>query len=237
MMQCEVTLTANAGVMLAVGGKHILIDALHDEKIQGFSTLSADTLSAVWTKFEVRGPDVVTATHLHPDHASKSLWNEARLRWPGSTFISPTVRLDGSVTLEMPKENVTLEDIKIDAMLLPHEGEEYASVVNYGYFMEVKGFTILVLGDCAVSATDKILELIGPRQVDLAILNFPWVTLTRPRAFVQNVLAPKHLVLVHLPFPQDDRGGYLDATRKAMKSLLPMDAHTLSEPMEKIKIS
>lgn len=235
-MECEITLTANAGVIIAIAGKEILIDALHDEKTPRFSTLSEDMVSTVWRRFTTHEPSAVMATHLHQDHFSRSLWDQARQRWPESTFVSPSMDLDGTVILEESTQSIDLENMHIDAMLLPHEGAEYKSVVNYGYFIEIEGFTILVLGDCALDATDQILALANGRSIDLALLNFPWVTLTRPRAFVQDVLSPKHLGLIHLPFSQDDRGGYRPATLKASEKLSNIHVHILSEPLQKIEI-
>lgn len=235
-MKCEVTLTANAGVIIAIDGKEILIDALHNEKTPRFSTLSSEMLEAVWSRFSQRVPLAVFATHLHQDHFSRSLWNEAHTRWPETSFVSPKADLESTIMLKDLKESFALDEVHVDAMLLPHEGKEYKSVVNYGYIIEIKGFTILILGDCALEATDKILELINGRSIDLALLNFPWITLTKPRAFIQNILAPKHLGLIHLPFPQDDRGGYLPAAKKSAKSLFPMDVHVLCEPMQKLEL-
>ena len=42
MSHCQVTLSANAGIALSFGGLRVWVDALHDQKIPGFSTVTPD---------------------------------------------------------------------------------------------------------------------------------------------------------------------------------------------------
>jgi hypothetical protein len=237
MSKCSLALTANAGVILTIGDIVLMIDALHGEKMPGFSTVPPDVLSRVWNKFLIRTPTVILATHVHPDHVSAALWDEARLRWPACFFLSPGCPLKGTIVLKEPWHHITCMGINIDTMRLPHEGSAYDTVVNYGYFLDVGGFTVLIPGDCAIDATPKISELIAGRHVDLALLNFPWVTLSEPRAFVQETIAPSHLALFHLPFIEDDSEGYRPAAFMAAKELSGVDVWVLSEPFQEVVIN
>ena len=60
-----------------------------------------------------------------------------------------------------------------------------------------RGFRVLVTGDCKLCAPElaEFLQEDGP--VDLAILDFPWLTLPRGRRFVQEHIRPKALLVCH----------------------------------------
>lgn len=237
LLKCIVTLTANAGVILLTRGIEILIDALHSEKVSTFSTTPPEVLD--WVKYRYRNcsPRFVLGTHGHSDHISPSLWEEARRFWPDSIFISPGLPLGGTIVLKDPSQKIILDDIIIDAKILPHDGVGFKDVTNYGYFLDINGLSVLIPGDCATTAFDDLEDLIAGRRVDLALVNFPWVTLTKPRAFILNKVAPAHLAVFHLPLARDDCGGYRAATRKAVQKLAVKDITVLSEPLQQVIIS
>lgn len=79
-MSIRVTLSANAGVAIEIGGIRIWVDALHDVQVLGFSTLRAQRLRQLWTAEAFQSPDVIVYTHCHPDHYSQQLTTEAHLR-------------------------------------------------------------------------------------------------------------------------------------------------------------
>jgi hypothetical protein len=119
-------------------------------------------------------------------------------------------------------------------MRLPHDGAKYRTIYQYGYFLDIAGFTVLHAGDCAVMETGALSELVGGRHVDLALLNFPWIVLSGPRAFVRDRLAPSHTAAFHVPFEEDDSEGYRKAAFRAAERLRPMDVRVLSEPLQEI---
>lgn len=236
-MTCSLTLTANAGVILSVGNKEILIDALHNKKVRSFSTVPRDIIAAVRNRYAVCSPSMFLATHIHADHISAELWDDARRRWPECVFISPAPPLDGTIVLKPPHQSFAVDGIKVNAVRLMHEGIDFESVVNFGYFLEIDGFTVLIPGDCALKATKELTELIAGRRVDLALLNFPWITLSKPRKFVLETIAPSHIVMFHLPFENDDLMGYQAAAVKAAQNLPPLDVRLLSKPFEELVIT
>ncbi|SHH72933.1 Metallo-beta-lactamase superfamily protein [Sporobacter termitidis DSM 10068] len=235
-MKCKITLTANAGVIVSAGGKELVIDALHCDKVPVFSAVPPEVLDAVWDRYRDKPPDLVLATHAHYDHVSPALWRKARRRWPSSVFIAPVGYLGGTVVLAGQRQTVSLPGITVDAMRLPHDGAKYKLLYHYGYFIDIGGFTVLVPGDCAAAASDMLLELTAGRRTDLALLNFPWITRAGPRAFVRDVLTPVHTAAFHLPFAQDDSRGWRPAAFKAAAGLSPLDVRVLSEPLQEITI-
>lgn len=224
------TLTANAGVILEGGGRVVLVDALHREKVRGFSTLSPRQSEQLLDYFSRRQPDLCLTTHLHPDHYSASLLARARERWPDCVFFGPDAGLTG------PGRFVPA-GIPVDAALLPHDGKEYAHVVNYGYFLTLGDCSILFPGDCATTAASALGALAAGRRVDLAVLNFPWLCLPHARAAVREVISPRAVALVHLPLPEDDLDGFRPAAFRAAGKLPGVDVRVLGGWMERAAFS
>ena len=69
-MSIRVTLSANAGAAIELGGVRIWVDALHDTQVPGFSTLRRQQLQQLWTAEPFQAPDAIVYTHCHPDHLS-----------------------------------------------------------------------------------------------------------------------------------------------------------------------
>lgn len=233
-LSCEVFLTANAGVLASFGGVHAAFDALHDRPAAGWSALTPELTARVWRAFGPAGPDLVCVTHTHPDHYAPALWEEAHRRWPKALFVGPVA--DGET--RMPgTEGLTfsVSGARLEVCPLPHEGAEYAQVPHFGCLLTAAGRTLLFPGDCAV-ASPALADWLDGRQPDVAVLNFPWLTLTRGRVFVESVLRPGHVLLCHLPFEADDTEGYRTAALKAAARSRVPDVRCLLAPLEPERI-
>lgn len=230
-----VTLTANAGVLMRFPcGAGCAVDALHDEKQRGWSTVTPEMLPRIWSAFGPEGPGLVMATHSHPDHFSPRLWAEARKMWPGAVLVSPEGE-EGALRPQGELFSFEAGGFSVEARRLPHEGREYAGVPHYGYLISREGFTVLCAGDCAVCAP-ALAEWLGGRRPDLAILDFPWLTLTRGRRYTEDIIRPRRLFLCHLPFEGDDLGGYLPAALAAAgKETEIGDVRCLTRPFETLR--
>ena len=88
-MAIRVTLSANAGVSVELGGVRIWIDALHDTRVPGFSTLDSHLLRRLWSEAAFQSPDAIVYTHCHPDHYAAHLAAEACRRWPKARLFLP----------------------------------------------------------------------------------------------------------------------------------------------------
>lgn len=204
-----VTLTANAGVILELGGYRIWVDALHDRKTPPFSTVDGE----LWQKIRgLHAPDYILYTHCHPDHYSEKLTQEAHALWPRARIIAPEGKFKGPLS-------VADGGLKIDFMRLPHEGEQYKDVLHYGISITAGGKTVLHPGDCALAA----LELAG-RTADVLLLDFPWMTTTKGRRFLEAHYPQAEKVLLHLPFAADDRFGYRTAAARCQHVHILQDA-------------
>ena len=221
----QVTLTANAGVILRSQNRCILIDALHNEQTQDFSSVSDAELGQIEDLLRDKHPDMALATHRHPDHCSEGLIRRFSKLWPDTEFLFPE---------DFPKGRLhsCLNDIQLTSMSLIHEGKGFENTDQRGYCITLEGITVLHAGDCALSAGQEIIELTEGRTIDIAIMNFPWITLSAGRAFLENTLKPKHLLVVHVPFEDQDKYGYRKAVFKAAEAVRLPDVRVMSQPMQ-----
>lgn len=232
MSHCMVTLSANAGVSLALGQTRIWIDALHSQQVPGFSALS----HARWVRLQehpaFQSPDLICFTHCHKDHYDRDLARQACKLWPRAKLILPEPEFDRQLLLDKPAVDVRFQDIVLHFFQLPHEGAAYAGVPHYGLLLSHGHFRILVAGDCEVAAP-ALRDALSGQTVDLAIVDFPWLTLPRGRAFLREVIRPLHLLICHLPFPENDCFGYRKAAEWAVGKLPEVsDIRLLQTPFQ-----
>lgn len=219
MAEIRVTLSANAGVSIQIGKYRILVDALHEDQQPGFSAVTPKLITQMPECEAFRKPDYICVTHDHPDHYSRRLVARAMEHWPGAKLcLAKPIRINDN--------GMMLEFIR-----LPHEGAQYADVVHYGILISCDGKNILIPGDCEI-ASPALAQAVGERKIDLAILNFPWITLNKGRAFVTHQIKPKHILVCHLPFEEDDANGFRKSAQHSARLLEDLDIRLLCEPLQ-----
>ena len=231
MLNCTVTLSANAGVMLSWHGRRIWVDALHDQKTQRFSAVTPAEWAEIRSRPDLAPPDLICFTHCHEDHFSRSMAAQARALWPQARLALPEQMFPDQFLMAGETCAISLGPVTAQFLRLPHEGEAYAGVAHYGVLLRDGAAAILIGGDCA-TASPVLEERLAGRDVDLAILDFPWLTLRRGRVFVEEVLRPAHVLLCHLPFRGDDRNGYLPAACQAAERTALADVRLLRERLQ-----
>lgn len=238
MERIRVTLSANAGVAIEAGGHKIWVDALHEIRQPGFSALTPELLKKMAASEAFSRPECVCFTHCHPDHYSRRLTQAALEMWPGARLFLPERGFPGQIMVAGDTFDYTGQGFSLRFLRLPHEGAQYAAVKHYGIVLRTGGCRILIPGDCAVDG-DVLGKALGDMKIDLALLNFPWITLARGRAFLRK-LAPAHILAYHLPFREDDVSGYRESARRNAEALAGQtDVRLLLEPLqtEEIKIA
>lgn len=232
MEEIRVTLSANAGICVRFGSHCIWVDALHEEKQPGFSAVSEELLQKVLDSDAFRSPDQICVTHCHPDHYSKRMIKLAMGRWPQTQLCMPESEFDGQILVAGERFCLKQTDYSLEFIRLPHEGAQYSGVKHYGILLRVAQKNILIAGDCE-TASPALTQALGEREIDLAILNFPWVTLTKGRNFVKQILKPKQVIVCHLPFEADDVSGFCNSAQRNAQLLSDtMDIRLLCQPMQ-----
>lgn len=231
----SVTLTANAGMLLSVGGVAVLVDALHETRTDRFSPVPASLSEAV---IEGKPPfsrvDAAFVTHLHADHYSRVLMGrflerhpETRLYLPARHFARQDVmEEDGSA--DLPHGGV------VHWLRTPHAGEAYQNVVHFGLVIEMGGLRIAVPMDGEISR-EQAERFTAFGAVDVAVLNFPWIALGAGRQLLLSVLRPRATIVCHLPVLAEDTLGYGASTRRAARRAMADEVvRFLSEPGESL---
>lgn len=236
-MDVTLTLSANAGLAVAIGGRRIWIDALHDHMVSGFSTLTPAMLAQLWEHESFRDPDAILCTHCHLDHFSQPLIEEAAARWPRARIFLPEPRLPRQELIFEAESEADLGCVQLRFIPLPHEHPERYSLPHWGVLLASGGHTVLFSGDCAV-ATPALTGALAGLTPDLAVLTFPWAALPRGRRAIREELRPSHLALCHLPFAADDRFGYRTALQRILSRYpLPCPVQVLDSFLQTVTFS
>lgn len=231
MERIRLRFTANAGVLLELPGLFAAVDAFHNKRTPPFSPVPEAVTDTLDRDGSFRRLQAVIVSHCHPDHCTLPQVRKVMDAAPDAALLAPEPLLDGQVLLTGPASHVHVRGISMDFTRLRHDGLKYRSKALYGVTLEAGGRRVLMPGDCIDHA--DVERMMNGKETDVAILNFPWVTLPRHRLFVDNVLRPKHLVIFHLPYPADDTEGFLPATLKMADRLKNVqDVRILTEPLQ-----
>ena len=177
-----VTLSVNAGLALNTEGLRLWVDAVHDEKVPEFSTLTPELQDRLFETEAFQNPDLICFTHCHPDHFSKALCQRTLERFPRAEAVLPEPFAEGQIRLSGGEQLLTVKGRILSFHRLTHEGPQFREVPHYGMLIEDEGETILILGDCAI-ADPGLREWVAGREIDTLIAPFPWITLPKGRGF------------------------------------------------------
>lgn len=233
MSVCTVTLTANAGVCLKIGEHRVWIDALHTDKAPGFSSVTPEIWAKIKKRADLTPPEYICFTHCHSDHYDCGLARKAKVLWPQTGLLLPRRDFPDQLTLSMAVHELSSGDLNLKFRRLPHEGG--VPIPHYGILLECGGFRVLIPGDCAVE--DDTFSLLSGwlrdcPDIDLAILNFLWVTKRAGRDFLEKTLRPRHILICHLPFEEDETNRYRHAAQRGAERLHCPDVRLLMEPLQ-----
>ena len=197
-----ITCTVNAGLSVACGGFKLLVDPFPMERVGVFSALTEDMLAQALASPAFQAPDMVFITHTHRDHYNADVMRRFLVRWPDVRIIMPDASFPQGLLLNAPRTLIR-NGARLHFFPLTHQGEGYVNVPHYGLLLDVDGMTLLLVGD-GVVADEKLAGILAGGPIDIAVLPFPWVSLRRGIAFVDQVIRPQHILVNHLPLPQND---------------------------------
>ena len=151
----EVTYVGNAGFLINIGDKKILIDALF-KGFKGNYELPQeiqDKLTRAQAPFD--NIDLILVTHAHGDHVNSDMVRKHLQINPKAIFASTQQMVNMlnafadrciafNPTKEKPESKV-INGISIEAFYLPHGTN--AKIINIGFLISVNGITIFQTGD------------------------------------------------------------------------------------------
>ena len=170
--------------------------------------------------------DYLFFTHEHPDHFSPMYVTELihareihKVFLPSAASPSPEFTLlcnhlhKKSVETEIldlqPGEFLPFEltpAIRGKIIATRHMGPQYQDVINYCYLIDLNGFTLLFTGDGDFVGEYYESALQG-EEIDLVLVNPLFYQHPQGQKLLNTLFTPKHLIVYHLPFPEDDTMG------------------------------
>lgn len=207
-----VTYVSNAGFLITVGDKKILIDALYSLSNYDPPLDAQRRMTLAQPPFD--GVDLVLATHNHSDHFDASmvrlhLSNNPRAIF-GSTSQATASLSDLSarvVTFEAATGVSMVRNIagmNVEAIYLSHgrfpEGQ--VEIVNYGFVVTVNGVTFFHTGDVDYDNLDYDVFRgynLSEKKIDLAFIHHYYLESgSTYQRFVRDGIGGKYIIPMHL---------------------------------------
>lgn len=225
------TYVANEGVLISSGRHKVLVDAVFDKPHPDYRAPSAEVLGQMMAgapPFD--GVDLFLLTHNHPDHFAAPAAAEFLAASGKTVCLAPS-----DAVAELRK---TLEWTKIESRVIPldlrvgeravrdlqgiavtafrtlHSGDR-ESPMNLLFLFDLDGWRIFHEGDSPSNVEAMSGFELGKTPIDLALVHY-WFPL-EPKAakFLQEVLKPGHIALMHLPIRlESDAPAKIDRVRK-----------------------
>jgi L-ascorbate metabolism protein UlaG (beta-lactamase superfamily) len=215
----RVTFINNAGFLITVGDKKVLIDALYDTGSPNIDPPEEVLQRAVNADPPFDQIDLVIATHSHPDHFSADLVRSHLRNNQLAVFVSSqeAVRqiqqggddLDErliAVNLEPGESShLSVNGVELDCLYITHG---YGSILNIGVVITVGDYTFFHSGDMnadstmeeAVSLADFQGYGFPNREIDLAILPVHLFSMDEGIPLIEDGIQARYLSPMHYPY-------------------------------------
>ncbi len=211
--EVRVTYVGNAGFLIAIDDKKILIDALFSGFPGGYILPQEiqDKMALGQPPFD--GIDLVLATHSHGDHFESGLVrrflanNRAAVFGSTPQAAASLSGFPGRVIAFQPKKSKPacedIRGIRVEAIYLSHGAPAAgrAEVINYGYLVTVNGITLFHTGDIDASfiGFEAFRSLRLPeKKIDLAFLQHFYLSdVPAERKLIREGIAARYIIATH----------------------------------------
>jgi L-ascorbate metabolism protein UlaG (beta-lactamase superfamily) len=221
----RVTFINNAGFMITVGDKKILIDALYETFDQNIDIPNPILLRAINAQSPFDQVDLVLATHDHPDHFSSDLVRAHLRRNEAAVFVSSQAAVrkiaragddfaDRLIAVDLDygeSTHLTVNGIEIDCLYITH-GD--SSILNIGFVITVDGYTFFHSGDMnpdgmwgdAVSLADLQGYQLPQKEIDLAFLPSYILSVLEYVPLIVDGIQARYVTPIHYPYQYPPSG-------------------------------
>lgn len=240
-MKISVYYTVNMGMCIRTPGHNVWVDIFPDIKTPAFSKMEDADWDRVKTDPAIK-PTEILMTHCHPDHYSHSRMAECTALFPEAAMLVPAGTALSSINGyiftadDLPVTHVSGNEFIYEAgglhirmLKSEHSSEKYADVPHYSIFLTQEEKTIFISGDAHVTG-EALYDELEKTKIDLAILNFPWTSLSRGRSLTEHVVAPEHVLFVHIPNAEDNNNGYREVAESGSSVLRVPDVRLAMTP-------
>lgn len=221
---------SNAGVLLQINDKKILIDGLCNSDIAMYKSTPRQIYQQI-----VQGVppfdniNLMLITHHHSDHFDADLTCKFLSHSQNTVVVStsevisgikkilPNFNADNLIALNPSlhsSQGVTADGINIEVISMTHFGNEFSHVSNFAYLIRDR-LSVLHVGDAAtINENYRGLKL-TEKNIDLMVAPFPYISLPSARQIIREYINPRRIAVVHLPRKEFDSDGWIDAAKKS----------------------
>ncbi|MBK7869869.1 MAG: MBL fold metallo-hydrolase [Saprospiraceae bacterium] len=207
----------NEGVFIYNDKVKILIDPLYKEDFDSYQLVSTEAQLQIRKAQGIyKDVDFLLITHHHREHFDEAMILEHLKNNTKCTFIASTQAVellkkhnnwqanfsDRIIALqpEMNKEIKTLDfpGLKLSAMWIRHGYERNFGVINLTYLLELNGKKLAHFGDTELVAEHFQAFRLWEKKIDVALMPFWFINNENNIKIVQQVIAPKQSVGIHI---------------------------------------
>lgn len=252
----EITLVANAGILIETHDLKILVDGLHQQQDGMFSPVPPKIGQLIENnRGAFCGVNLLLFSHFHEDHYNQEMVINFLKKQCPEKLVIPEGLLERDIEelRKAKQEQCGLEvveetegvcrllgqygDVRIFAFAVPHAGKEYQHLKNLCFAFFTESEKLLVLSDAEYDP--KLLgRMAGGIVFDAVVLNPLFLHLAQGREVLERAVHAKKIIFYHLPFEEDDGIGFRRMIREDVaryQNVLP-ETEILMEPMQKISI-
>ncbi|MCL1914544.1 MAG: MBL fold metallo-hydrolase [Eubacteriaceae bacterium] len=252
----DIVYIANSGVLLSSKETKILIDGIHTTNVQPYFSVAPKTVEKiVLNKEPYDNIDLIFFTHHHADHydpafTSEFLANNKLVQMVATTSVLSQLSSAGGAyndnlinqirPLSLPRYkslHMNLRSVPFEVYSIAHDGETYQGVENFAYLIELRGKTILHVGDAQPTVFNFQSAGLYGKKVDILIAPFPFIGLVAGRKIIKS-MNPQLVIVTHLPNKAQDEGNWLYNTYRAFKKYESQMPQTTfyTKPGQKVSI-
>jgi L-ascorbate metabolism protein UlaG (beta-lactamase superfamily) len=226
----KITYISNAGVLIDFSGKKVLVDGLCNSELPWYKNPPLEIkerIIAGTTPFD--NILLLLFTHHHSDHFDAESTVEF-LKQRKETHVIANNRVIEEILKIHPNlnknrwigfnpspggyNNLPLTGFNIKLISMLHDGKEYKDVQNIAYLIEGDGKKILHVGDARPCVENYACFPFVNFNIDLLIAPFPYISLPSARKIVEKYLKPHRIAIIHFPYREWDRFGWITTAKK-----------------------
>jgi L-ascorbate metabolism protein UlaG (beta-lactamase superfamily) len=253
----QITYIGNEGFFVSHAGRGVLIDALVRRGIPPYVKAPDEQRERIETAAPpFDNVHLVLATHDHADHFDAgAVWRHLDNR-ELSVFVSTskavarvratpsTPDLEERTHVADPPEGqrakFAVEGINLDVLNLHHGRDRNPPVASLGFLVDIEGFRILHLGDTEVSVEELLVYGLAEESIDVAFVPYWQLNGSNGRRFIEEAIAPKHIVAMHIPAANAAASyfapaGSLQQLKEQLEEAYP-GIIIFQEPLESVKL-
>lgn len=219
-----ITLVANAGVLIEHNGTGLLVDGIHHEPGHLFSRVAEQDLHLMRQGTGIfKNLTYLLFTHEHPDHFSpRYVLQLIHSRQIQGLFLPHTANGSHELSLLVQEarnraiplwelglspgktQQITLSyNLRVTVIGTRHMGPGYQTLRNDCFLITLAGKNILLTGD-ADHVREYFKKPLANVDLDVLFINPIFYHNLQGQKIIHEIFCPRHLVIYHMPFAQDD---------------------------------